>query len=171
MPVTIAGPVERFWDLLRRSDFVFKKFSTEFYGKISPVHFFWGSMDLAVTRFSGRKAPPRAGADPVQAEAYSHEVISAGVWPGNGGYGQAAFYAYAAPVPAGLSDAVIPGPGAYNKQMGEFVLNYAEVAGASDPEAVLMKFLESTYAAAADAARWDRENLDRREPFTRRGRG
>ncbi len=153
--------VTRFWHALRLTDFLLKRFSSTFFGKISPVHFFWGAMDLAATRFSGRKAPPRSDGDPVQAEAYSHEVISAGFWPGNGGYGQAAFYAYAAPVPSGLSDAIIPGPGAYNPSLGEFILNYADVVSASQPAEVITRFLEQTYAAAANAASWDRTNLDR----------
>jgi hypothetical protein len=160
--------VARFWHVLRLADFLFKRFSTNFYGKISPVHFFWGAMDLAVTRFSGKRAPARSGVDAVQAEAYSHEVISAGFWPGNGGYGQAAFYAYAAPVPDGLSEAKIPGPGAFNKDLGEFILNYADVRRAADPAATVMEFLESTYSAAADVAGWDRAHLDREHPFTRR---
>jgi Family of unknown function (DUF5996) len=153
--------VSRFWHLLRLADFLFKRFSTHFYGKISPVHFFWGSMDLAVSRFNGKRAPARPGADAVQAEAYSHEVISAGFWAGNGGYGQAAFYAYAAPVPEGLSNAVIPGPGAFNRNLGEFILNYSDVLGSPKPVETVMDFLENTYSAAADAAGWDRANLDR----------
>jgi hypothetical protein len=165
-----SDAVTRFWHMLRLSDFLLKDFSTRFYGKISPVHFFWGSMDLAVTRFSGRRAPARPGADAVQAEAYSHEVISAGFWPGNGGYGQAAFYAYAAPVPPGLSEAKIPGPGAFSPAMGEFVLNYADVLRSAKALDTVMQFLESTYAAAADAAGWDRANLDRHQPFSRRPR-
>ena len=179
VPVEVANPVrfdqdeqhrsydpdavQRFWHALRLSDILLKRFSTNFYGKISPVHFFWGAMDLAVTRFNGKRAPARPGADAVQAEAYSHEVISAGFWPGNGGYGQAAFYAYAAPVPAGLGEKVIPGPGRFNAELGEFVLNYSDVQRSADPEATVMNFLENTYSAAADAAGWDRTNLDRRD--------
>ncbi len=109
-------------------------------------------MDLAATRFSGRKAPARPDGDPVQAEAYSHEVISAGFWPGNGGYGQAAFYAYAAPVPPGLSDASIPGPGIFNQALGEFILNYKDVVHSPRPAELLVAFFENTCAAAADAA-------------------
>jgi hypothetical protein len=153
----------RFWNALRLADILFKKFSTSFYGKVSPVQFFWGSMDLAVTRFNGKKAPPRPGADAIQREAYSHEVISAGFWPGNGGYGQAAFYAYAAPVPQGLSEAKIPGPGAFNKDLGEFILNYSDVIRSADPETAVMEFLHNTYSAAADAAGWNRADLDRDE--------
>jgi Family of unknown function (DUF5996) len=151
----------RFWRILSQSDRVLKKFSTRFCGKISPVHFFWGSFDLAVTRFNGRRAPPRPEADAIQAEAYSHECISAGFWPGNGGYGRAAFYAYAAPVPAGLSEAVIAGPGSFNKALGEFILDYDTLRGAADPQQMLLDFLQATYAACADAAGWDRANLER----------
>jgi hypothetical protein len=156
-----AEAVSRFWHLLRLAEFLFKRFCTNFYGKISPVHFFWGSMDLAVSRFNGKRAPARPGADAIQAEAYSHDVISAGVWPGNGGYGQAAFYAYAAPVPAGLSQARIAGPGSFNQGLGEFILNYSDVLASADPAETVMAFLESTYAAAADSSGWDRANLDR----------
>lgn len=151
----------RFWRVLSRADRLFKLFSTGFYGKISPVHFFWGSMDLAVTRFNGRRAPDRPGADAVQSEAYSHECISAGFWAGNGGYGKAAFYAYAAPVPSGLADVAIPGPGGFNRQLGEFVLDYDDVRGAADPDATVMEFLRASYSAAADSCRWDRASLDR----------
>jgi hypothetical protein len=143
-----------------RIDAVLKRFSTGFQGKISPVHFFWGSFDLCVTRFSGRKAdaPPRP--DKIQQEAYSHEVISAGFWPGNGGYGKPAFYCYAAPVPEGLAGTKIA-PGAWDPALGEFLLSYDEVRTASDPDATLLAFLETTYSACADAAHWDRSALDR----------
>ncbi len=156
-----SGAVERFWRILGRADTLFKRFSTGFYGKISPVHFFWGSFDLAVTRFNGRRAPPRAGADSIQAEAYSHECISAGFWPGNGGYGQAAFYAYAAPVPDGLADAAVPGPGGFDANLGEFILNYDAVRREADPTAAVLDFLRNTYWACADACRWVRGSLDR----------
>ena len=158
-----ADAVLRFWQVLSHADTLLKRFSTNFYGKISPVHFFWGSLDLAVTRFSGRKAPARPGADTIQTEAYSHEVISAGFWPGNGGYGQAAFYCYAAPVPEGLSEVKLTSQGAFNKDMGEFLLNYADVRQSSDPAQTVLDFLDSTYSAAADMAQWDRANLDRRD--------
>ena len=152
--------VERFHQALMSCDTVFKRFSTRFLGKISPVHFFWGSFDLCVTRFSGRLAggPPRP--DKIQAEAYSHEVISCGFWPGNGGFGSAAFYCYAAPVPAGLGEKQIH-PGAWNPNLGEFLLQYDEVRQSSDPEAVLLEFLQSTYSVSADCAAWDRAALDR----------
>jgi hypothetical protein len=153
--------VSRFWHALRIAEALFKRFSTNFYGKISPVHFFWGSFDLAVTRFSGRRAPPRPGADAIQTEAYSHEVISAGFWPGNGGYGRAAFYAYAAPVPEGLDKAQLRGKGGFVRELGEFLLNYDDARLAPDPVDTVLVFLEETYSLAADAARWDRPNLDR----------
>jgi hypothetical protein len=158
--------VERFWRVLIIADTLFKRFSTNFYGKISPVHFFWGSFDLAVTRFNGYKAPPRPGADSVQAEAYSHEVISAGFWPGNGGYGRAAFYAYAAPTPEGLGKSVLKN-GTFNAQMGEFLLDYADARAADNPEESVLRFLEDTYSAAADLAKWDRANLDRDDAIGR----
>jgi hypothetical protein len=183
MPVEVANPIRcdldtvhcsydsdavtRFWHTLRIADTLLKRFSTNFYGKISPVHFFWGSFDLAVTRFNGKRAPARTGADAVQNEAYSHEVISAGFWPGNGGYGRAAFYAYAAPVPEGLDKAVIGGRGGFNKALGEFILDYDDARSAPDPAGTVMTFLEETYSAAADAAKWDRANLDRKEMMSR----
>jgi hypothetical protein len=156
-----SGAVHRFWRALIIADTLFKRFSANFCGKISPVHFFWGSFDLAVTRFNGEKAPPRPNADPIQAEAYSHQVISAGFWPGNGGYGHAAFYAYAAPVPDGLGDSKLKGKGAFNPAMGEFLLDYAEAQKAKDPERTVLEFLQETYSAAADTAKWDRASLDR----------
>jgi Family of unknown function (DUF5996) len=158
-----ADAVVRFWRILGNADTLFKRFSTNFYGKISPVHFFWGSLDLAVTRFSGRRAPARPGADAMQAEAYSHEVISAGFWPGNGGYGQAAFYCYAAPAPEGLNQAKLTGQGAFNQELGEFLLNYEDVRRSADPAQTVLDFLEETYSTCADAAKWDRENLDRHD--------
>jgi hypothetical protein len=158
-----ADAAQRFWQVLIRADALLKRFSANFYGKISPVHFFWGSFDLAVTRFNGKRAPPRPGADAIQAEAYSHECISAGFWPGNGGYGQAAFYCYAAPVPAGLGDAVLPGHGAYDSNLGEFLLNYEKIRVLPDPSAAVLEFLAGTYSICADAAGWDRKALDRQD--------
>ena len=154
----------RFWRVVSRAERLFKVFSTRFYGKISPVHFFWGSMDLAVTRFNGSRAPERPGADAIQREAYSHECISAGFWPGNGGYGKAAFYSYAAPAPPGLADAEIPGPGRFDKRLGEFLLDYDDVRAADDPDATVMEFLRATYSTAADSCCWDRVSLDRAGP-------
>ena len=153
--------VHRFWRALVIADTLLKRFSTNFYGKISPVHFFWGSFDLAVTRFNGKTAPPRPNADRIQAEAYSHQVISAGFWPGNGGYGRPAFYAYAAPVPDGLEKTVLKGKGGFNPALGEFLLDYADVQKSSDPARTVLGFLEETYSAAADLAQWDRASLDR----------
>jgi len=158
-----SAAVRRFWQALSHADRILKRFSTNFYGKISPVHFFWGSFDLAVTRFNGRAAPPRPATDAIQAEAYSHECISAGFWPGNGGYGKAAFYTYAAPVPQGLSASMLPGLGGFNKDLGEFLLNYDDVRRAPDPEGVVLKFLMETYDAAAACCGWDRASLDRRD--------
>jgi hypothetical protein len=158
-----AEAVLRFWQVLSQADTLLKRFSTNFYGKISPVHFFWGSLDLAVTRFNGRRAPARPAADAIQAEAYSHECISAGFWPGNGGYGQAAFYCYAAPVPESLHVAAPIGRGGFNKDLGEFLLNYEEVRQSPNPAQTVLDFLKSTYDAAADAAKWDRANLDRHD--------
>jgi len=155
--------VTRFWRVLRIADTMLKRFSTTFYGKISPVHFFWGSFDLAVTRFNGRRAPALPGIDAIQAEAYSHEVISAGFWPGNGGYGQAAFYAYAAPVPEGLEKAILCGGGRFDRVLGEFILDYDDARSSPDPVDTVLEFLQETYSAAADAARWDRPNLDRND--------
>jgi hypothetical protein len=136
-------------------------------GKASPVHFFWGGFDLAVTRFSGRTAPPHPGgiphvADAVMREAYSHEVSSAGFWPGDARFPEAAFYAYAYPEPAGFKEAAVrPDAARFDKALGEFVLPYAAVRAARDPEADLFAFLETTYAAAADLGRWDRRALER----------
>ena len=122
----------RFWRILLLVDSIFREFRSGFIGKNSPVHFFWGSFDLAVTRFSGRRAPPREGADPVTREAYSHEVISAGFWPGGGDMKGAAFYAYAAPEPAGYGQAAVrPGKAFYHPQMKEFFLMYDDVRSAA----------------------------------------
>jgi hypothetical protein len=152
----------RFWRVLVRADQIFQQFSSRFVGKVSPVHFFWGSFDLAVTRFSGRKAPEREGADAVTREAYSHEVISAGFWPGNGGFGEAAFYCYAAPAPAGLeAQAIQPAAADYNPALGEWILKYDDLRAQPSPEEALLNFLESTYAAAAKLANWDRASLER----------
>jgi hypothetical protein len=152
----------RFWRILLLTDQLFQKFSSSFIGKISPVHFFWGSFDLAVTRFSGRPAPPRPGADPITREAYSQEVISAGFWPGNGGYGKAAFYCYAAPSPSGLDAAAIqPAQAFWDKGLGEFILPYDDLRQSASPDDTLLAFLQSTYDAAADLAHWDRKALER----------
>ena len=158
----------RHWRILVQTDEVFKRFREPFLGKCSPVHFFWGSFDLVVTRFSGRRAPERPGADRVTQEAYSHEVISAGFWPGSGAVREAAFYAYAAPEPAGLRDLVpLPSAVSYQKEMGIFILPYAAVRVASSPVDALLAFLQSTYDAAADLAKWDRDALERKPQPTK----
>jgi len=154
----------RFWQALVRADNVFKHFRSAFLGKVSPVHFFWGSFDLAVTRFSGRKAPRHPGGvpglpDAVVREAYSHEVSSAGFWPGSDAFPQAAFYSYSYPEPLGFRDCTVA-HASYEKSLGEFVLPYETVRTAADPDAVLMTFIEESYAAAADCASWDRAALD-----------
>jgi len=161
-----AEAARRFWHALLQADRVFKQFRTGFIGKASPVHFFWGSFDLAVTRFSGRPAPEHPGgvpglSDAVAREAYSHEVSSAGFWPGGGAIDYAAFYSYAYPEPAGFnSSAVTPETAAYDPILREFLLPYDDVRLAADPDAALLSFLQSTYVAAAEAGRWDREALE-----------
>jgi hypothetical protein len=155
----------RFWRALVQIDRVFKLFRSGFLGKVSPVHFFWGSFDLAVTRFSGRSAPPHPGGvpglpDAVTREAYSHEVSSAGFWPGNDTFPQAAFYSYAYPQPAGFAERSVTAGTEYNRTLGEFILPYDTVRNAADPEHTLLDFLSSTYAAAADSAKWDRDGLE-----------
>ena len=154
--------VERFWRILRSSERVMQEFRSRFIGKCSPVHFFWGSFDLAVTRFSGRPAPPKPEADVITREAYSHEVISHGWWPGQGPLGKPAFYSYTAPAPEGLSAAKVrPEQAFYNSEQGLFLLLYEEMRSAPDPDATLMEFLQSTYEAGADLAKWDRASLER----------
>ena len=180
MPVEIAGAVpfeddhehtsydaaaaHRFWRSLVLTDQVFQRFRARFVGKASPVHFFWGAFDLATSRFSGRSAPPHPGGAPhcgphVMHEAYSHEVSSCGYWPGGGPEGS--YYAYAYPEPDGFRDAPGPPGAAYDPALGEFLLGYDVVRQAPDPEAVLLEFLQATYAAAADHAGWDRVALER----------
>jgi hypothetical protein len=157
----------RFWRVLASAHDVFSVFRTGFLGKTSPVHFFWGSFDLAVTRFSGRTAPRHPGGVPhlpnaVAQEAYSHEVSSAGFWPGGGGpVDYAAFYSYAYPTPEGFAAAKVkPADAFFSRELGEFLLPYDAVRAAPDPDAALMDFLQSTYEAAADLAKWDRAALD-----------
>lgn len=159
--------VKRFWHLLVRSNQVFHQFRSTFLGKCSPVHFWWGGFDLAHTRFSGRRAPVHPGgiphlADRVTRESYSHECISVGWWPGGGAVDDAAFYAYAYPEPSGCSDAQIEPAGAYyHQELREWILPYEIVRHATDPDATLLTFLESTYAAAASLGAWDRSSLER----------
>jgi hypothetical protein len=156
----------RFWRVLLRSHEVFSHFRTAFLGKASPVHFFWGSFDLAVTRFSGRRAPPHPGgiphlSDAVVREAYSHEVSSAGFWPGGGAIDYPAFYSYAYPAPDGFASAAVrPAQAFFSRELGEFILPYDAVRAASDPKTALMEFLQSTYDAAAETGKWDRANLE-----------
>lgn len=178
MPVEIPNPIrfdedrvhnsydpehaQRFWRALVCADSVFGEFRARFIGKSSPVHFFWGSFDLAVTRFSGRRAPERPGADKMTREAYSHEVISLGFWPGNEGVIDAAFYAYAVPEPTGFSTAAIrPADAFYNKTMNEYFLPYENVRRSADPRGTLLDFAQSTYEAGASLGDWDRAALER----------
>lgn len=157
-----AERVKTFWCILRSVDAVFHQFRAGFIGKASPVHFFWGSFDLAVTRFSGRKAPPRPGADAITREAYSHEVSSVGWWPGTGTMAGPAFYSYAAPAPDGFKDALVrPAAARYDAGLGEFLLDYDAVRTAQSPSADLLAFCQSTYDAAADLGKWDRQSLER----------
>jgi hypothetical protein len=156
----------RFFQILVNVDRVLKQFRTGFLGKASPVHFFWGSFDLAVTRFSGRRAPRHPGgvphlSDDVATEAYSHEVSSAGFWPGSGAIDYPAFYCYAYPEPAGFRAAKVrPDAAFFSEALGEFILPYDAVRTAADPDQALLEFLQSTYEAAADAAKWDRDALE-----------
>ena len=157
----------RFWRVLLQVDRVLKTFRARFVGKCSPVHFFWGAPDLAVTRFSGRTAPEHLGGIPnlpdrVAREAYSHEVSSCGFWPGGGPVAHAAFYAYAYPEPAGFATAPVrPAAAFYSKDFGEFILPYDTVRLSPSPDDTLLEFLQSTYEAAAMLARWDRAALER----------
>jgi hypothetical protein len=159
--------VHRFWLALVQINRVFQEFRSRFIGKVSPVHLFWGALDLAVTRFSGRSAPLHPGGAPhcgpeVMWEAYSHEVSSAGYWPGPDGEG--VFYSYAYPEPPGYRDAMVrPDDASFDRALGEFVLPYAVVRKARHPDAVLLDYLQSTYEVAADLAHWDRDALERRE--------
>jgi hypothetical protein len=178
MPVEITDPVafdqdrvhasydrasvEKFWRILLSVDAVFDQFRAGFVGKSSPVHFFWGSFDLAVTRFSGRRAPERPGADAMTREAYSHEVSSVGFWPGSGDVQGAAFYSYASPEPRGFKAALIrPDSAVYNNQLGEFLLMYEDVRKSDSPVKTVLDFCQTTYEAAATLGHWDRATLER----------
>jgi len=154
--------VEKFWRILLSVDTVLNQFRARFIGKSSPVHFFWGSFDLAVTRFSGRRAPERSGADAMTREAYSHEVSSVGFWPGSGNVRGAAFYSYAAPEPQGFKGKrVRPDAAFYDRQLGEFLVMYDDVRKAESPTVSLLEFCQSTYEAAATLGNWDRSSLER----------
>lgn len=177
MPVEVPDPIpfekdeqhasydpdyaNRLWRILLHADAVFKEFRSRFIGKVSPVHFFWGSFDLAVTRFSGRRAPERDGADPVTRDAYSHECSSAGFWPGSGDIKGPAFYSYTVPEPPGYAAyKVRPGEALYHPGLREFLLMYDDVRSADSPHDTLMDFLQSTYEAGADLGHWDRAMLE-----------
>jgi hypothetical protein len=178
MPVEVPNPVRcdldtqhasydseyahRLWRILILCENIFQEFRARFIGKSSPVHFFWGSFDLAVTRFSGRRAPERPGADLITREAYSHEVISAGFWPGGGEIKGPAFYTYAAPEPSGFAEQKVkPAAAFYHPQLKEFLLMYDDVRRAASPRQAVLDFLQSTYEAAANLAHWDRKELER----------
>jgi hypothetical protein len=187
MPVEIPDPVpfdedehhasydpefaSRFFRVLSGAAGALDEFAGGFVGKQSPVHFFWGSFDLALTRFSGRRAPPRPGADRITAEAYSHEVTSVGFWPGTDGVTDAAFYAYAAPEPPGFRDAPVPAPASWSAALSEFLLPYDAVREAPSPREAILAFCEATYAAAADLGGWDRGALERAPRASPPGRG
>lgn len=177
MPVEIPNPIpfdedevhasydrqaaQTFWHILITADTIFEEFRSRFIGKSSPVHLFWGSFDLAVTRFSGRRAPERPGADRVTREAYSHEVSSVGFWPG-AEIGNPAFYSYAAPEPEGFSTAAVrPKAAHYDPNLKEFIVMYDDIRTAQSPSTALLEFCDSTYQAAATLGRWDRNALER----------
>jgi hypothetical protein len=154
--------VERFWRILALTHCVFSEFRAPFIGKCSPVHFFWGGFDLAVTRFSGRRAPERPGADAITREGYSHEVSSVGYWPGDNRLAQGSFYSYAAPEPAGFRQSPVrPAQAYYNEPLGGFYLHYDDLRRSADPAKTLLEFCQSTYDAAANAGHWNRADLER----------
>ncbi|HTQ96930.1 MAG TPA: DUF5996 family protein, partial [Candidatus Acidoferrum sp.] len=187
MPVEVPRPVRfqlddlhasydyeyahRFWRILATVNPIFQKFRAGFIGKASPVHFFWGSFDLAVSRFSGKRAPERPNADPITREGYSHEVISVGFWPGDGEIiKDAAFYAYAAPEPPGFKDSVVrPEKAFYSAEKSEFFLMYDDVRLSKNPEQALLDFCQSTYDAAANLAHWNRAELENPPPLRAAG--
>jgi hypothetical protein len=156
-----ADYARRFWRALVTAETLLKEFRSSFLGKCSPVHFFWGGMDLAVTRFSGRRAPPRPGADAITREGYSHEVISGGFWPGASRFPEAAYYAYAAPPPDSFSaSAIRPQSAFFCQDFGEFFLRYEDARSAPSPRRAVLDFLQSTYEAGANLGRWDRGSLE-----------
>jgi hypothetical protein len=165
-----ADAAQKFWRQLVQADRLLHQFRSAFLGKCSPVHFFWGSFDMAETRFSGRRAPPMERGAPnvgawVMREAYSHEVSSCGFWPGNGGFGRAAFYSYAYPEPDGFSAATVrPDAAYYDDTLKQFILPYEAVRTAANPDQAVLDFLQTTYEACADRAAWDRQALERTQP-------
>lgn len=178
MPVEVPNPIRfdedhvhasydpdaahTFWKILLPVESVFREFRSRFLGKCSPVHFFWGSFDLAVTRFSGRPAPPRPDADSITREAYSHEVSSVGFWPGSGNIEGPAFYSYAAPEPSGFREwPVRPAAAGYDSNLGEFLLMYEDVRRSPSPSATLLDFCQTTYEGAATLGKWDRSAMER----------
>ena len=178
MPVEVENPIRftddnqhasydaeyahRFWRILVWTDKVFKEFRSRFIGKSSPVHFFWGSFDLALTRFNGERAPEREGADPITREAYSHKCISHGFWCG-GAVQEPAFYAYAAPEPRGFNETkILPAEGYYHQELKEFILPYDVVRQSASPEKTLLDFMQSTYEAGATLDKWNRAELERK---------
>jgi len=162
-----AEAAERFWTILLSVQCVFEEFRSRFVGKCSPIHFFWGSFDLAVTRFSGRPVPERPGVDRITREAYSHEVSSVGFWPGGGLVNSPAFYSYAAPEPQGFRDCPVrPASARYDPQLSEFLLMYDDVRTSAYPSAALLDFCQSTYDAAANVGKWDRNALERQAGTT-----
>jgi hypothetical protein len=178
MPVEVPNPIpfdedhvhatydpqaaQKFWRILLTVEGVLQEFRSRFVGKCSPIHFFWGSFDLAVSRFSGRRTPPRPGADRVTSEAYSHEVSSVGFWPGSGSIAEPAFYSYTSPEPQGFRDwPVRPATARYDPQVREFILMYDDVRTSAAPEATLLDFCQSTYEAGAKLGKWDRDALER----------
>jgi hypothetical protein len=178
MPVEIPNPIafekdethasydaesaQRFWRVLSLADGVLKEFRGRFIGKCSPVHFFWGSFDLAVTRFSGRRAPPIEGADSITREAYSHEVSSVGWWPGDAMIKAPAFYTYASPQPPGFAEAPVrPAATTFNKNLSQFLLMYDDARSAPSPRSAILDYCQSTYEAAATLGKWDRAALER----------
>jgi len=183
MPVEIPNPIpfdqdrthasyypeaaQKFWRILLSVQCVFDEFRSQFTGKCSPVHFFWGSFDLAVTRFSGRPAPARPGADRITQEAYSHEVSSVGFWPGGVNMTGPAFYSYAAPEPEAFRNAAVgPKTAGYDAQLNEFILMYDDVRTSASPGTTLLEFCQTTYEAVATLANWDRTGLERQPART-----
>ncbi|MCU1287206.1 MAG: hypothetical protein JWO13_3556 [Acidobacteriales bacterium] len=155
--------VRRFWRILMNCEEVFQEFRSGFTGKCSPVNFFWGSFDLSVSRYSGRRAPEKKNSNRIEREAYSHEVSSCGFWPGDGRFKEAAFFAYTAPAPSGLDQQRIkPERAFFSQELGEFLLKYDDVRSAENPHRDLLDFCQSTYEAGANLAKWDRDSLERK---------